>query len=471
MFVFPLIFIAAFIASAKQVLSGEKQGFFLFLIFGLSIYNTTMSTAYILGFKQFIPFLQFFKESLVLTLLTINIYTLKTRPRLHIIDYLILCYLGITILYAVIPLGGQSFIQRIFALKSLSFFIIVYLAGRLMDIRKIYVNKYFSYILIVTIAAGLIAVLERIFKINLQNLTGFSEYAYYFFNFESSGNYGLNWTFESEGGIRRFASFFSDPIEHGIATLFALSVILTQFTKSNKEFKPSGIGILALLLSFCSIVLSFSRAAFAGYFIIIYVYALIFKNRLIIKIFHFAFFAGALYILFLISSFGSKIDGLSEVIINSLNFSNPSSVGHLLQWIEGVLAMIDHPLGMGLGGAGRVGGSLSEVVGGENQFIIIGVQAGVIALALYLAIYIMFIKQALKWTKILEGKESKICLVILFLKIGLIISAFTTEVEASSYISYMNWFLSGIFVSIITMHQQHSPVTVYAVAHKLIKAT
>jgi O-antigen ligase len=111
--------------------------------------------------------------------------------------------------------------------------------------------------------------------------------------------------------------------------------------------------------------------------------------------------------------------------------------------------MIAHPLGLGLGTSGRVAGSLGENVGGENQFIIIGVQAGIIALFLYLAIYIMFVKAGLKWLNKLKGKERKVCMAVLLIKIGFFIPMLTSEVESSSYLSYMDWFLSGLFISMI----------------------
>ena len=102
-------------------------------------------------------------------------------------------------------------------------------------------------------------------------------------------------------------------------------------------------------------------------------------------------------------------------------------------------------------------------MGGENQFIIIGVQVGIIALFLYLTIYILFIKTGLKWINQLKGKERKICMIVLLLKIGFFIPLLTSEVESSSYISYMNWFLSGLFISIIMLPKTASshPANVY----------
>jgi len=88
-----------------------------------------------------------------------------------------------------------------------------------------------------------------------------------------------------------------------------------------------------------------------------------------------------------------------ELIVSTINFSDNSSAYHVLQWLEGLEAIIAKPLGMGLGMSGRVAGAAGDNIGGENQLIIIGVQAGVIAVALYVIIYYKLIQYCLKLFK------------------------------------------------------------------------
>ncbi|RYY07512.1 MAG: hypothetical protein EOP43_03030 [Sphingobacteriaceae bacterium] len=463
MFIFPLIYLTSFIIAIREVFKGNRVAILIFLIFGLSIYTTAMSVSYMYGLKSFIPFFQSFKEVLVLSVLGINIAGLKHKPRFHLIDYAIFAFLLFTILYAVLPIGEQSFGQRIVALKSTSFFTVVYFTGRLFDPKTVYVNKYFDFILLLTIAAGVVVVLEVFFNRQLQTLTGFADYNYYFFNFEPSGNFGLNWTFESEGGYKRFASFFTTPLEHAGATLIALSVIAATCTQDDNKIKLNNIVILALIASFMSIIFAISRAPLISYFLIIYVYGLLTKKKLITNTAHTIIGVVAIYLIYLFTRFENNNTGIIEVIMNTVDFSNPSSVGHLIEWVQGILSMIERPLGLGLGSSGRVAGSLGENVGGENQFIIIGVQIGVLGLLLYLAIYVMFIKTGLKWLNKLHGKERKVCMAVLLIKIGFFIPLFTSEVESSSYISYMNWFLSGLLISIIMLPKTAStlPADVY----------
>lgn len=454
MIIFPLIFLFSFIIAIREIIRGNTQDFLLFLIFGLSMYTTAMSVAFAIGLRDVVPVFQFFKELLILTVLSINILTLRKKPRFHLIDYLIFGFFSYTLIYAVLPIGEQTFVNRLVAFKSTSFFVLVYFTGRFFDPQKIYISKYFNYIMLLTIAAGAVICLEFLFNQHLQTLTGYADYSYYFFNFEPSGNFGLSWTFESEGGFKRFASFFANPLENAAATLLALATIGALYTRDDNQFKPNLTGLLALGASFACITFAISRAPFASYFLVIYIYALLTKKKYITHTIHLGVAAAALYLIWLLTRFEDKTSGIIEVIVNTLNFSNPSSVGHVVEWIQGIMAMVNNPLGLGLGTSGRVAGTLGESTGGENQFIIIGVQAGVLALLCYLVIYISFIRTGIRWLPFLKGKERKVCMMVLLMKIAFFIPLLTSEVESSSYISYMNWFFSGLLISILMQYKK-----------------
>lgn len=457
MFIFLLIYIISFVIAVRAVFKGNAQGVLIFMIFGLSVYYTAMSVAFTLGLKDLIPTFQAFKELLIITLLISNILALKYRPRFHLIDYLILAYFIYLVAYAILPIGEQTFTERLIALKSNSFYLIVYFAARLIDPKTIYVSKYFNYIILLTIGVGIVLIGELIIGQHLQSFTGFADYSYYFFNIEPNGSFGLNYTFESDGGIPRFASIFTSPLEHAAAALLALSVIAGLYTSDDNKFKINDIGLLALGSTILSIIFSISRAPLISYFVIIYVYALITKRKIITQTIHAIAVLVVIYFIYLFTGFDQNHNSLIDIAMNTIDFSDPSSVGHLEQWIVGVLAIIEHPFGLGLGSSGRVAGSIGETTGGENQFIIIGVQAGIIALLMYISIFCMFIKISLKWLPELKGKERKVCMTVLLMKIGFLIPLFTSEVESSSYISYMNWFLSGLLISII-MQPRVAPI-------------
>ena len=216
------------------------------------------------------------------------------------------------------------------------------------------------------------------------------------------------------------------------------------YTTDDNQFKPDTFGKTALAATVVSIILALSRASFVSYFIVIYVYALLFKKKSILRLFHFGFLVCVLYFLFLIQN-----DEIYDFIIGTLTFADASSVGHIIEWLDGINAMIQNPLGLGLGNSGRVASMTGVNVGGENTFIITGVQTGIIAMLLYLFIQLSLIRYPYKWIKRLRGKERKVAVTLFLIKVGSVISLLTTNLEVHSYVNYLSWFLCGLFINII----------------------
>jgi O-antigen ligase len=285
---------------------------------------------------------------------------------------------------------------------------------------------------------------------HLQSLIGLADYNYYVFNLDPSGNYGLSWTFESQGGFKRFASVFASPLEHAGATLIALAVIAGVYTRDDYKFKPDLLGWIALGATALSIIFAISRSAFISYCIIVYFYSIVTHKKTLLQLIHFSIAAVIIYFIYYLTQEDRYDELVQDVIIDTLNFTHPSSVGHVLEWVQGITSIYSNPLGIGMGSSGRIGGSLGENIGGENQYIIIGVQAGIIALCLYLSIYVSLVRNARKWYRNLTKKERQLALAILLIKIGFIIPSMTSETESSVYISYVTWFLTGIFISIVS---------------------
>lgn len=461
MFIFPLIFIISFCFALREIYNGNTSGVLIFMIFGLSMYTTAMSVMFLYGLKDIIPILQSFKELMIFLVFILNLFALRQIPRFHLLDYLILAFFGYLLIYTLLPIGGQSFFSRLTALKSLSFYIVVYFTGRFFDPKKVYINKYFSFFVLLAIGTAIVLAIEVAMKSPLQFHSGYFEYAYYFFNLEATGPYGLASTFNSDSGYIRFASFFTNPLEHAAAAIISLSVILALYTADDNKFRINKLGLLGLAATAMSVIFALSRAPLASYCLVIYIYALVTKRKLIVNTVHLIGAIGVAYIIYLFAQFENNHTGLIAVLLNTIDFSDPSSVGHLVQWAQGVLSISQHPLGLGMGSSGRVAASLNESVGGENQFIIVGVQAGVIALLLDFIIFIMFIRISYKWLKLLKGKERKLCIAVFLIKVGFFIPTLTSELESSTYLSYMNWFLSGLLIAMIMQKRPQQPLPAY----------
>lgn len=449
MFLFPCIYIISFLVSLYQVIRRKTGDLLLFFVFGLPIYITSLSIVFKYGFSSFIPMLQSFKEILIICSLGILLFERKKKIELHLLDWLMLSFLSLSTIYLLLPLGDYSFLEKLLAFKSLSFFPFIYFTGRLMDPQTVNLNKYFHYICLVAILAAIVLVGEVIMDQHLQVFTGYADFNYYFFGQEASGNYGLSWTFETANGIKRFASFFGGPLELGANTLFTISIIAALATTDNNKIRPDWFVIIAFIMTLISIIFAFSRASFASYFIILYIYSQITRKKYWLKLFHYGAIVVTVFVLLWLRG------DIYDLIMSTIDFSDSSSAYHVFQWLEGMDAIGSHPLGLGLGMAGRVSIETSSNIGGENQLIIIGVQTGIFAVLIYILLYIYTIRTCIKSFRESIGKQRKLSLVLLLVKVGLIIPVLTANVESYIYIAYITWFCTGLLISMVKSSKEN----------------
>jgi hypothetical protein len=90
---------------------------------------------------------------------------------------------------------------------------------------------------------------------------------------------------------------------------------------------------------------------------------------------------------------------------------------------------------------------LQENVGGENQFIIVGVQTGIVSLFMYIGIYILTLRYYWLGFKTSNMLVRKLGLSLLLMKIAFIIPMMTSNFDSYSYILYISWLLTGIFIT------------------------
>ena len=77
MFLFPIIYIVFFAIAVYHLLKSKVDGALLFIIFGLPIYITSLSTTFLYGFTFLVPILQSFKEIIILLTFIIVFISLK----------------------------------------------------------------------------------------------------------------------------------------------------------------------------------------------------------------------------------------------------------------------------------------------------------------------------------------------------------------------------------------------------------
>ena len=448
MFLFPIVYILSFIYAVILLTKKNINGVLFFIIIALPLYINTLCVTYMYGFEKMIPFLQGMKELSIFIAFGIVIWNINRKPSFHLIDKLIAAFFILSFIYLILPIGTYDFASRLIAFKALSIFPIIYFTGRFCKVETININRLFSYICLIFIVAAIVLIIFEVIPYqHLQTRTGFMAFHRYYFNAESSGSYGLIWTFETESGIKRFASIFSSPLELSSSSILTLCVLLALVTTNKNKIKFTNFYIASFLATLTCIIFALSRASLVNYFIVIYIYGLITYNKRILFYFHLFFLIIVIYIFFFLEG------DLYEFIVTTLTFENSSSLGHVLEWISGANAIITHPFGLGLGASGRVSMDSNEQIGGENQLIIIGVQVGIIILGIYIWAYILMIKTGLKAFKTAVGKKKKLILCVVLIKIGIIIPLVTSYIDTLIYLTYTTYFLSGLMINMIVNDQ------------------
>jgi hypothetical protein len=441
MLIFPLLYACSFFYAVNSIVKRHYGDLLIFLIFGLPFYITSLTVLHQAGMDWLLPFFQYSKEAIILLLFSMLLLRMDQWPQLNRLDRLILIFFVWNVLYVFLPLGSYTFYEKVIAFKNMAFFPLVYFIGRWLDLRQFWLSKLQGMIMLLAILSALVLLIEIFMGTHLQAFTGYAAYYRNFFNVEPAGNYGLSWSFEIEGGVKRFASFFANPLEHAASSVLTAGVLVSyaaQQTIPEKKFFG-----LALFCSILTVVFALSRASMAGYLLASYLFFLINGNKKILWVYHGVFLLSVLTLVYLFSN-----DIITDFFLNTISFTNSSSLSHLLEWIDGIEAISQHPLGLGLGESGRVAGEFGLNIGGENQLIIIGVQSGLIALVLYVWIYALIIQWSARLFLYSDGVNRQLGILLFVFKTGLIVAVLTAAVESYLYVSYTGWFLTGIMSAV-----------------------
>lgn len=226
----------------------------------------------------------------------------------------------------------------------------------------------------------------------------------------------------------RLASFFSDPLELASSCLLAFSTGLIWYL--SKERADSWLYIIVMVAAFGSLMMTASRAAFGAFYIMLLFFAVVFRLYKLLGLGILTFFAS---------------DEFYYFVYDTITFQNASSVGHLVEWFLALDSIIANPEGIGLAMSGNTGSVADEVrVGGENQFLIYGVQLGVLGMFLYIAILGFGIyKSLLVFRKTEDSNTARIAFVAATTKFGLFLPLFTSNAELYTYVSLVTRWMMG----------------------------
>lgn len=458
--VFPITYLLSFSYSIKGVWAGNYGHLSVFLVAGLPIYITSLSILHNNGLDAVIPLFQYSKELWVLLTLGLLLYRLPALPKWNWLDKFMIFYIVYTAVFVVLPIGTFGIVEKLVAYKNISFFPFLYFIGRLLNPELVWISKWQKQILLLAVLAALLLIGELLTSTHFQSITGYASFYDKYFLFDPAGNYGLSWTFEIEGGIKRFASFFSNPLEHAASTLITVSVLVIGLLNWRQTKEPQLL-LWAVLASVLSVVFALSRASLAGYLLVSYLFFQLIRQQKILFYYHLL----ALLVVIVVMFFSFDTD-ISEFLINTFNFTNSSSLSHLLEWVDGIEAMLANPLGMGLGESGRVAGALGLNTGGENQLIITGVQCGWPAVFLYLAVIGISIYQAAKLVRHATGRAAQLGTIVFIIRVGLLIPMLTAAVESYLFVSYLGWLLTGLMSTAWSSGENLAPASLKSLEAK-----
>lgn len=429
------------------LLNRKEEYLIVFMCLYLPFYTTILSVIFKqTGSELFVSVFQYSKELIIL--FAIVSFILYKRDffaygfKLLFIDYVFIAFLSLSLAYTFLPIGSASLIQKLLYFKNIAALGVMYFFGRNARLIQIKLDTLSKIVLGVAVAAFLLNIFEYYTYTHFQTHTGYSLFNQVINDREPEGNYYLTWTFETQGGQKRFASFFSNPLELASAVLLAFPMALILFFQE-KTVVRKNIYLLVLFCAVGSLLLAFSRASLVALFIQLFFIAFIFRlYKLLFAGFMLAF-AAVIYVVF----YASK--DFQDFIYDTITFQNASSFGHLIEWFQGIESMIASPQGIGLAMSGNAGSVDDSVkVGGENQFIIFGVQLGVFGLFLYILLLFLSVRYSLKAYRAVSGPDRVIPFTAAAVKVGLLLPLFTSNVEIYLYVAYVSWWMVGYSVGL-----------------------
>jgi hypothetical protein len=361
--------------------------------------------------------------------------------RFYLVDKLILAFVALAFLFLLLPLGDTGFINKALYFKTLIMPFLVFFIGRNTSFNDFEVKRLFQIVFIIAVSAFAVNLLEATINTHLQSFTGYALFNQVEYNMEPSGNFGLTWTFETQAITKRLASFFSDPLELASSVLLGFAAGLIWFLTSKRE--ASFPYIIVMICSMGSLFFSSSRAAFGAFFIMIFFIAVIFRlNKLIL-------FGFGLVISFVVFVVFFASEDFYYFVIDTLTFQNASSVGHVLEWLTALDSMIENPLGVGLAMSGNSGSVTDEArIGGENQFLIYGVQMGFLGMVLYILILVFSINRAIRvFRQTGNLMSARIAFTGAAVKTGLLLPLFTANAELYAYVNWISWWMIGYSIN------------------------
>jgi len=359
----------------------------------------------------------------------------STELKTTFLDKTIILFIILSSIYAIIPIGEASFYVKLIYLKNIYLIGVVYYLGRNFFISEYLFFNLKKILILILCIAFLVSSIEYFFNFHLHSFFNYAKFNLLINDILPEGNFDLSWTFERSPNQARFGSIFPNPLEFSSNLILFLTIPLFAILHTKKNIFKN---LLIILIVFVSFYYAYSRASILSALIMIFTALLITKNYK--KVFYILVL---LFFSILIFYFSASEDSI-YFVIDTFTFNESSSFSHLIEWIQAILTIIENPLGIGLAMSGNASGVDQAIkIGGENQFLIYGVQMGVISMILYSIMLFKSIRDSFSVFSQSKGYVKELAFIVLLTKFGLIIPLLKTNAELYLFVSLTTWFLIG----------------------------
>jgi hypothetical protein len=445
-------------------------------VVGLVLHNTVSLLLFAAGVEGWqLTFVQSWKETLLAVALTRGGWDLargRRAFRVTAVDVVAVVFAAAVVLYALIPqsaLGGEASPKaELYGLRHYLLPVAAFFAGRLVPLRPFELRVAAVLCLGAAAAASVVGIAEEyLVSVETWRSLGADQYFSDQLGFpELHGPGGLPENFvlnTSDGVFRRLVSLFLSPLGSAYFFVAVLGLAAARLT----QLRRVGLEWAAVALVFAGLLFSFTRSAIAALAGGLAVLALALRRAAVVG------FAGAVVAVsigfaalfphiapethFLAADLAYQEQRAREEgalpaegpLGSSVRLADPSARSHLDALAEGGRALASQPQGYGVGNAGQVAQRFGVPArAGESFYLELGVDTGVVGLALWLSFLGLVLAALVMRVRPREDRlERRFAAGLLVTLLALSAVAVVSDVWNVPWVVYVVWWFVGSVLS------------------------
>ena len=337
-------------------------------------------------------------------------------------------------------------------------YLIPYFIGRFIIVSEKDLAKIFKAILIIGFVTSVIGIIEYFFVPTRAHIAiGVPYYFNKFLNLhypDYLSGLPYNYWFGFKGPVvRRAVSTYLSG--QGFALPF---LIIIPASVINCHYKFTKYYKLILVVTVIGLLLTLTRMTITAVLAQSFILLRIFKRKDVM-------FRIIMIILFVLVTAILAIPLFRSYIYHSITLTDDSGIKRPEQWERGLLAMIENPLGFGLGSTGQVSQRFESgglKLGSEAGYLKVSSSLGIFGLFLYLVWFRKIINHSyLGYSRHNGVNDDIISLLTFIVAIGFLINNLTAPPDQSPFVIYIFCWLAGLSVQLSIKRKQELSKTVW----------